>query len=93
MIPMANNAHRMRALRATRQEIHPPPTGSDGIRQLLPWWSKLTHQLLLAENVLVRNESEEGDEREDRCIAPGTPCVRVRETVDDGSGVRARRID
>ena len=61
--------------------------------ELLPWWSKLVHRMLIEEAAgAARAESEDRDESESHRIAPGTPRVRLRAAVDDGPGVSERRV-
>jgi hypothetical protein len=43
---------------------------SKSLEQLLPWWSKLAHRVLIAEmSCVVRNESEERDESKNLSVA------------------------
>ncbi len=92
LVPMASGADRMRVRRQTGRQPRLLAVETDRIRQLLPWWSKLVHQMLLAEDT-GRSESEERDEREGEYVASAAPRMRVRSAVDGGSSVRARRVD
>jgi hypothetical protein len=92
VIPMASNADRARSRRASRSEAQRPTADSSDVKELLPWWSKLVHQMLLADGV-ASGGNEDGNDREDRCVASGSPRVRIRAAVDAGTGVRARRVD
>jgi hypothetical protein len=92
VIPMASNAHRTRSRGTNRREAERPTVGSNDVNQLLPWWSKLVHQMLLAADKAARGGNEEDNDREDRSVASGSAGVRIRAAVDSGAGVRARRV-
>jgi hypothetical protein len=51
-------------------EAEVAPISAQSLEQLLPWWSKLAHRVLIAEmSCVVRNESEGGDESKDLSVA------------------------
>jgi hypothetical protein len=93
VLPMASGSHRRRDRQPSGGETPVPPVSSDGVRELLPWWSKLVHQALLAEATTLAAESEERDDCEDRSVASTATRVRLRAAVDGCSGLRARRIN
>jgi hypothetical protein len=90
---MASTGYRTRSRRASCGQAQRLAADSSDIGQLLPWWSKLVHQMLLADETTARGGNEDSHDREDRCVASGAPRVRVRAAIDGSTGVRARRID
>jgi hypothetical protein len=91
VIPMANSGRRTRAGRDHHGEVQRPTAESSDIDRLLPWWSKLVHQmLLLATDACETDGKEDGHDSEDRCVASGSPRVRIRTAVNSRAGSRAR---
>jgi hypothetical protein len=83
---MANKGEQRHARQASRGKAVPFAVGNNEISQLLPWWSKLVHQRLLAEAGVLDDRREESNEREDRYITSGAAGVRLRAAVDGSSG-------
>jgi hypothetical protein len=83
---MASKGEQWYARQANRGKAVRSAIGNDEISRLLPWWSKLVHQRLLAEAAELDPGREASDEREDRHFTSGAACVRVRAAVDGSSG-------
>jgi hypothetical protein len=82
---MASKGEQRQARPASRGEAL--ASAVDDMTRLLPWWSKLVHQNLLAEAPLVLDKSrEESHECEDRYVASGAAGVCVRAAVDGSAG-------
>ncbi|MCU0294413.1 MAG: hypothetical protein MUF10_20895 [Thermoanaerobaculaceae bacterium] len=83
---MATKGEQRHARQPSRGEAVVSAVGNDEISQLLPWWSKLVHQTLLAEAVVLDDRRKESHECENRCVASGATGVCVRTAVDGRSG-------
>jgi hypothetical protein len=82
---MASKGEQWHARQPSRKEAVPSASNEE-ISQLLPWWSKLVHQRLLAEVGVLDARREESNERENRYITSGAAGVRLRAAVDGSSG-------
>jgi hypothetical protein len=83
---MASKSEQRHARQASWGKAVPSAVGNKEISQLLPWWSKLVHQRLLAEAGVLADRREESNERENRYITSGAAGVRLRAAVDGSSG-------
>ena len=81
---MASKGEQRQARQASRGEAL--ASAVDDMTRLLPWWSKLVHQNLLAEAAVLDKSREESHECEDRYVASGAEGVCVRAAVDGSSG-------
>ena len=60
-------------------------------QQLLAWWAKLVHRILVQE--AMRERWENADERQDTIAAPEAPGLRLRSAIDSDAGLCQHRVD